>query len=436
VNGTMNAAIFALVVSLGTAQAASAPATKTVLSGEWRGYWTRAGDTLAVTLHVQPDSLPGRYAATFDSDRLRVIGIPFSGVELKGCCDVTMTLRGDRTTSIFSGTIQGDSLSGVFHEGKDEGRFAYSRVPDAPSPLEERAITFSSGTTKLAGSLLLPATGSSLPAVVFLHGSGAEGRWASRFLATQFARHGVAALISDKRGVGQSAGDWRTATPEDLAEDGAAAVASLTHEARINPRRIGIHGHSQGGTLAPLVAARSGNVAFVIASAASGLPTDSTEIYSVLNSVYPSAHTGADSASARAYVSELVDVAYHGRPRQRLDALVAASRDRPWFFEPPAPDNQYWAFSRLFASYQPLTWWAKVRVPVLLIYGAEDQRVPAAESAARIAATLRQAGHHDVTVRILPGADHTFRLRPGPSGWPATAPGYMPALLDWLALRR
>ncbi|MGH7696361.1 MAG: hypothetical protein ACRENH_15355, partial [Gemmatimonadaceae bacterium] len=71
-----------------------------------------------------------------------------------------------------------------------------------------------------------------------------------------------------------------------------------------------------------------------------------------------------------------------------------------------------------------------------LIYGSDDQRVPAAESAARISATLlRSTRNADVTVRILPGADHTFRLPPGPSEWPRTAPDYVSSLLNWLALR-
>jgi dipeptidyl aminopeptidase/acylaminoacyl peptidase len=273
--------------------------------------------------------------------------------------------------------------------------------------------------------------------VVFVHGSGAEGRWASRFLATKFAERGVAALIFDKRGVGKSSGDWRTATLDDLASDVLAAVAYLRQNQRIDPRRIGVHGHSQGGTLAPMIAARSPDVAFVIASAAAGVPTDSTEIFSVLNSVYPNASTATDSADARAYTSELVAVAYQGPPRERLDALVSQFKGRPWFFAPPPPDASYWSFSKRFGEFKPLDWWRQVRVPVLLIYGGADQRVPAQESAARIAAELvRQTPGANVTVRVLPNADHTFRLPPGPSGWPATAPDYVPTLLAWLAARR
>jgi pimeloyl-ACP methyl ester carboxylesterase len=405
------------------------------LSGSWRGYWSRAGDSMLVTMNVQLDTSTGRYAAAFTSDRLRVSGIPFNEVRLQGCCDVTLVVRGDRTTLGFTGRVHGDSLSGVLQEGANDGRFAYSRItPVAPS-FEERDITFANGAVTLTGSLLLPRTGNALPAVVFLHGSGAEGRWASRYLAAQFAGRGFAALIFDKRGVGGSTGDWRQATLDDLAADGAAAVARLRQEPRIDHLRIGLHGHSQGGTLAPLVAARAPGVAFVIGSAAAGLPTDSTELFSILSSVYPGAPSAEDSTSARAYASELVAVAYHGRPRGRLDSLATALRDRPWFFPLPPANASYWSFSAAYAQYRALEWWARVRVPVLLIYGAEDQRVPATESAARIAAALRSAGNADVTVRILPGADHTFRLPPGPSGWPVTAPDYLANLLEWLAKR-
>jgi dienelactone hydrolase len=422
--------LLSALVTLGIT-AASAQAQDR-LSGDWQGYWSRAGDTMPVSLHIEREASTGQFAATFAADRLRVGGIPFNEIRVAGCCEVTLVLRGDRTTAVFTGTLRGDSLSGLLTESDGDGRFAYARVP-APAPLfDERAVSFSSGAVTLAGSLLLPRTGDSLAAVVFLHGSGPEGRWASRFLAAKLAGRGIAALIFDKRGVGGSTGDWRHATPEDLAADGAAAVARLRQEPRIDPRRIGLHGHSQGGTLAPLVVARSDGVAFVIGSAASGVPTDSTELFSILNFVYPAAVSAADSASARTYASEVIAVAYHERPRARMDSLAAVLRGRPWFFAPPSPGDAYWSFSPVFAKYNALEWWARVRVPVLLIYGAEDRRVPARESAARIAATLHDAGNADVTVRILPGADHTFRLPPGPGGWPVTAPDYLPSLLDWL----
>jgi uncharacterized protein len=405
------------------------------LAGTWTGYWTRAGDTLPVTMVVRRDTA-GRHTATFDSERLRVSGIPFAEVRADGCCTVAMVLRGDQSSYNFKGQLRGDSLVGVFLEGTNEGLFAFVRAKPAVAAFEERDITFRNGDVTLVGTLLLPRGQGRVPAVVFLHGSGAEGRWASRYLATQIASHGIASLIFDKRGVGGSSGDWRLAGPDDLAADAVAAIARLVDEPRVDPKRIGIHGHSQGGTLAPMVAVRSPHVAFVIASAAAGLPTDSVEIFSLLNFVLPSAVSAEDSASATEYVREVAAVAYHGRPRARLDSLSERLKGRPWFFPLPAADHHYWKFSRVFAAYDPLHWWRRVRVPVLLVYGAEDQRVPAAASASRIESALRASGNTQVTAHIHAGADHTFRLRPGPSGWPVTAPGYVSGLLGWLAQRR
>ena len=165
------------------------------LSGNWRGYWSQAGDSMLVVLDVQHDPKTDRYTAAFSSDRLRVRGIPFAEVRVQGCCDVTMVLRGDRTTTEFTGTLKGDSLSGVFREDANTGRFAYSRIPKTAPSYEERSVTFSNGPVTLAGSLLLPLNGDSLTALVFLQGSGAEGRWASRFPAAQMATRGIAALI-------------------------------------------------------------------------------------------------------------------------------------------------------------------------------------------------------------------------------------------------
>jgi uncharacterized protein len=421
---------FALLLGI----AVSAPAQQS-LAGSWRGHWFRMGDTMPVILEVRQDS-SDRYSASFSADRLRVMGIPFTALRVEGCCDITMVLRGDRTTATFSGVVSGDSLTGTLtEEGAGPGRFAYSRFSATETAVEEREISIANGPVTLAGSLLLPRSRDRVPVVVFLHGSGGEGRWASRFLATQLVRAGIGALIFDKRGVGRSTGDWRTATPDDLAADGAAAVARLRQEPGVDPRRIGLHGHSQGGTLAPLVAARAPGVAFVIGSAAAGVPTDSTELFSLLNFAYPSAESAADSMNAHEYANEVVAVAYHQRPRARLDSLAAALRGRPWFFAPPPPDASYWAFSKAFGQYDALAWWARVRVPVLLVYGEQDRRVQAAESARRIASALRNANNMDVTVRIFPGADHTFRLPPGPSGWPVSPPDYVSTLVSWVRAR-
>jgi dienelactone hydrolase len=398
------------------------------LEGTWTGAWGRAADTLAVTMRFEERD--GVWSGSFDAERLRVEGIPFEQVEV-ALPQVNMRLVGDATTTVFTGRVVGDSLTGVLREEEQLGWFALGRATAPPPELREEEVRFQNGEVELAGTLVLPKGAGPHPAVVFLHGSGAEGRWASRFLARRLARDGVAALIWDKRGVGGSTGWWPEAGFEDLAADGAAAVAFLRTRPEIDPERVGIHGHSQGGTIAPLVAVRS-RANFVIASAAAGLPMAEVEVYSVGNSVGLPSLPPDEAALARAYVEALVDVAYRGGPRDQLDAAAARARGYAWFFEPPAPDDPYWLFSRRIADFDPVVWWRQVEVPVLLVYGSEDARVQVEASGAAIVAAIESAGTARVEMHVFEGGDHTFRIRRPGDVWPRTVEGYPEAVLDWL----
>jgi pimeloyl-ACP methyl ester carboxylesterase len=404
-------------------------AAEPALSGSWTGSWVRDGDALTVTMHFKRQN--AGWVGDFDSDRLRVIGIPLRDVVVT-LPRVTWKVVGDETTMTFEGELHGNTLAGEFEEAGARGKFRLKRIgPEAPQG-QERDFAFNNGAVALSGTLLLPDDSKrKVPAVVFLHGSGAEARWASKYLATRFARAGIAALIFDKRGVGQSGGDWRTATYDDLAGDGAAAVEALLKNASIDPTRIGLHGHSQGGTLAPLVAAKLPNLAFVIASAAAGLPVDQVEVYSLENSVNIDALSADDAALARRYIAALVGAAYRGEPREQLSSLWEKVRGKPWAFPPPADDNPYWSFSRSFNAFEPITYWRRVNAPILLLYGEADKRVPPRASAARIAEAVLEGAGNSVSVHIFPDADHTFRLRSLSLVWPTSAPGYPDLMIEW-----
>jgi len=398
------------------------------LTGTWTGSWTRDGDALAVTMYFKQDS--GGWAGSFDSDRLRVTGIPLQDVSVTPPA-VQWKIVGDATTMSFRGELRGGAISGEFDERGVRGTFTLERTGEAVAHTEERDLKFNNGEVVLGGTLLAPSpSGHNAPALVFLHGSGSEARSASKYLATRFVRAGFAALIFDKRGVGHSTGDWRTATPDDLAGDAAAAVEALRKSPGIDPGRIGIHGHSQGGALAPLVAAKVPNLAFVIASAAPGLQLDQVEIYSVENSIGVKALAPAEAALARAYVATLVATAYSGAPRKPLLDAWEKVREKPWAIEPPPEGSSYWSISRGFGAYDPVTYWRKVASPVLLVYGADDERVPPRASAARIMAALAEGAAESASVRILPHADHTLRLH-SVGGWPSTPSGYPDILIEW-----
>ena len=407
---------------------ASGQETGGSLAGAWTGVWVRAADTLTVTMRFGEQD--GAWSGFFDSERLRVEGIPFQEIEVVPP-RVIVRLVGDATTTVFTGRVEGDSLTGILREGEDPGWFALARDTAATPDLCEEEIRFRNGEVELAGTLVLPRGTGPHPAVVFLHGSGAEGRWASRFLAGRLARDGVAALIWDKRGVGGSTGWWPEATFEDLAADAAAAIAFVRTRPEIDPARVGIHGHSQGGTIAPLVAARSG-ADFVIASAAAGLPMADVEVFSVGNSIGLASLPPEEAALARAYVEALVDVAYRGAPAAELEAAAERARGHAWYFDPPGPDDPYWMFSRRFADFDPLVWWGQVEVPVLLVYGSKDERVPVEASRAAIVGAIESAGKAPVDVRVFDGGDHTFRIRRPDDVWPRTVESYPDAILEWL----
>jgi len=234
------------------------------LAGTWSGTWVRAGEPLGVVFHFKGEA--NGWSGSFDSDQLRVVGIPLRDIRVVFPA-VEWKIAGDQTTTNFRGELHGDRLTGKFDDNGTEGIFAFQRVEHDAKQLEEREVTFRNGDIVLAGSVLLPnAAVAKVPGIVFLHGSGAEGRWASRYLATRFARAGFAALIWDKRGVGKSAGDWKTAKVDDFADDALAAIKKLRTMPEVDGDRVGIHGHSQGGTLVPSIATKAPQIAFVIGS--------------------------------------------------------------------------------------------------------------------------------------------------------------------------
>ena len=114
---------------------------------------------------------------------------------------------------------------------------------------------------------MLPAAPASgrLPGIVILQGSTSNMRREYQFYADHFARAGLAVVTFDKRGTGESSGNYAAATYDDLAADAAAAVQNLRRQPEIDSARVGVWGLSQGAFIAPLVARRVASIAFIVA---------------------------------------------------------------------------------------------------------------------------------------------------------------------------
>jgi len=401
-------------------------------SGTWIGKWERDGSILDVEVVFKPTD--SGYSGTFSSEQLRTVGIPFEHVRYDAP-RITWALAGDAATTRFDGKLQGTTLTGQFREGDATGTFRLTRAQSIAAAIQEQEISFGNGEVQLAGTVIYPAGPGPFPCVVLLHGSGAEARWASRYLATAFARNGIAALVYDKRGVGASTGDWRQAGFAELAGDASAAVEALRAWPGIDSGRIGLHGHSQGAMIVAQVASDNPHVAFVIGSAATGVSMAETEVYSLGNAIGVSRLPATEQPLAKRFIEAIVATAYGGAPRAQLENAWQSVHDRPWAFQPPPDSDAYWSFSHRIASYRPLDYWRQVAVPVLLVYGEDDARVPSRKSAAQIANAYLGGQGTQLEVRFFPAADHTLRLRPRTSGkfeWPRSAPGYPDVMIRWV----
>jgi pimeloyl-ACP methyl ester carboxylesterase len=413
------------------------PLPAQTIAPHWEGVMVQQGSPLSISLEFTRRDTT--LTATWSAPSMRALRIPLQRVRVSGTT-VAFALVGDQNSTEFEGQLKGDSLVGTFSGGEGNGTLLLVKKPVPVPAYREEEVSFTNGTVKLAGTLIVPASPGRHPAVVFVHGSGPEGRFGSRYLAEHLASHGVAALIFDKRGVGSSTGDWMHSTLEDLAGDAVAGVELLRTRPGINPDRIGIYGHSQGGLIAPIAAARSPHVAFIVAGATYGGTVFEQDLYRVSNSLKRSELSQPDQAKAWAFYQRFITVARTG---QGLDALLASGdsvKAEAWYqwLGIPPKEHWLWSFYPPVGNFDPLPIWQKVTVPALLIYGQNDQLVPVDTSLVRIGRALDRGGNTQWAAVILPRAAHNFTISPAPGEpfeWRRVAPGLPDIVVGWVQER-
>lgn len=403
-----------------------APVSSADLAGVYGTYEWAPGKVLLVTagqeqpVYVDYDS--GRTGALFAVSRDEFI----AGPSVSTGYPVSIRLRVSRDGSDRATAIVFERHGGTVHAARRE---FYSEVP----------VRYASGEVSIAGSLLLPAAAGPHPAIVMIHGSGHVTRDTLRPFADHFARHGVAVLITDKRGTGLSTGRWARATFDDLAEDALAGVRFLQARPEIRRSAIGLHGTSLGGWVAPLAAVKSSDVAFVIVESAPVMTPLEHERLRVESTMRADGHKGETIAQATAFMDQKFEVARTGQGWERLQAAMATGTRAGWLPYVNAPtslESLRWHWDHVFA-YDPLPVLARLTVPMLVLYGELDSVVPPRVHRARMEQALREAGRHDVTIREFARANHGFfeamtggRLEQPNLG--AFVAGYFEARTEWV----
>ena len=427
-----------LTIALLLLPAAAAIAGTPDIVGDWQGTLRAGGGELRLVLHIAKAD-DGSLKSTLDSIDQASNGIPVASTTLKGS---SLHLDVVAVFGKYDGNVASDGkrISGTWSQGADlpleferaaatayqslkpTDRLSLKRPQDPvkPYPYHEEDLTYENKVqnVRLAATLTTPTGKGPFTAVLLITGSGPQDRDESLLghkpfliLSDYLTRHGIAVLRADDRGTAKSTGDFSKATTADFATDVEAGVAYLKTRPEINPHKIGLIGHSEGGVIAPMVAARNRDVAFIVMMAGTGVPGDQVlpaQVEALALASGKSADEAAKLASGQREILTLVEsekdeTALDAALRAKMagtvpEALVGMQIEQltsPWF--------------RYFITYDPAGALRHVTCPVLAIDGSLDRQVLPAQNLPAIRAALKAAGNTHAEVDELPGLNHLFQ---------------------------
>jgi hypothetical protein len=404
------------------------------LDGVWDGVLTAPAGQLHLTLHIRTGA--GGTAAWMDSPDQLSYGLDVQSLRRDGA-DVAFEMSALHAAYKGALAADGQSLAGQFTQGGGALPLTLTRrqpgaapaalkrpqTPVKPYPYREEDVAFDdvAAHVKLAGTLTVPPGAGPFPAVVLVAGSGANtrnepllGHQVFLVLADYLTRHGIAVLRYDKRGTGASDGDYGRATTMDFANDAEAATAYLRGRKEVDPRHVGLIGHSEGGLIVPIVANRDPAVAFIVMMAGPGV--DGADILTeqgrlIAKAMGMSDAAAADSVALRSQLFAIVrgekdPAVATAKLKVALDAYAKSHNLPAAGLEAQAGMfNSDWF--RFFYDYDPAPTLARVRCPVLALNGSKDLQVPPDQNLPPIRAAL--AHNPGAEVEELPGLNHLFQ---------------------------
>jgi uncharacterized protein len=292
------------------------------------------------------------------------------------------------------------------------------------------AFTNDKFNIKLGGTLTIPAGTGPFKAVILITGSGPQNRNEELMghkpflvIADYLSRDGIAVLRYDDRGVASSQGNYSEATSADLATDVEAAFYYLKNNPKISLKEIGLMGHSEGGLIAPIVAATNQGIAFIVSLAGPGVTGQQIiirqsqeigrlsgenevqikEATETNKKLYAVLRKEKDNKKAEIKILALYKEILEKKKTSKEDTEKAVNQLKATFSAPT------YTWFRYFIMTDPATFWKKVKCPVLAMNGEKDLQVAANENLPAIEKTLKSAGNNSVKTVKLPGLNHLFQ---------------------------
>ncbi|MEO8171831.1 MAG: alpha/beta fold hydrolase [Sediminibacterium sp.] len=431
------------------------------ITGSWQGWLTAPGAKLRFVINLTKNGTG--YSATFDSPDQKTFGIQASKTIVNK--DSLLTELAVMKAS-YTGKWDGhDAISGVFKQGPGTFDMNLTRMtdaekekagppvlafkpqtPKAPFAYNVEDITYENAdkSVHFGATFTKPNGEGAFPAVIIISGSGSQDRDGTigshkiyAVLADHLTKNGIAVLRVDDRGIGGTSlgNDFAKITSEDFAKDVEAGIAYLESRADVDSKKIGLVGHSEGGMIAPMVAARRRDVAFIVLLAGPGISGEEIWDYQMAQAMVKPALTANDHEKAMQLIrSEFsafkknteynrvkadMHIAYNNWKRNVPDTmetrLLHGNGDKPftdWADIMKSANGLYWI--NYFVNYQPSLNLQKVKCPVLALNGEFDTQISPKENLAGIETGLQTGKNKNYTIKQLPSLNHMFQTSKTP----------------------
>ena len=398
------------------------------IEGYWKGEIDLGVQKLETAFDIKADG--NGYSATFDVPAQGAFDIPVDETTFQdGLLQLTMSALGAR----YSGTLKDNVIEGEFTQHgmtftlnlakaeKEEQQKARPQDPLPPFKYHIEEVTFvneKEGNT-LAGTLTIPEGEGPFPAMVLVSGSGQQDRdeelmnhrpfWV---IADYCALHGIAVLRYDDRGIGGSTGEIENATTMDFSYDAEAAFDYLRNRKEINASQVGILGHSEGGVINFMVAARRPEVAFLVSLAGpsvNGIEVLKEQQKAILRASGMTEEAVQFNSNTNA---QLFDIIEASSSREEADSLLR-NLLKGWGYNKELTEQTVgqmaspWMY--YFLKYDPTEAIVKTNCPALLLNGSKDLQVIASQNLPEYEKIIADYGKTNMTLRELPGLNHLFQ---------------------------
>ncbi|MEO7174162.1 MAG: alpha/beta fold hydrolase, partial [Saprospiraceae bacterium] len=410
------------------------------ITGQWNGVLKVQGIQLRLVFNItKTDS---GFSSTMDSPDQGAKGIPVTVTTFE---NPKIKFVVAPAAIEYNGELKENEIIGTFKQGGQEmpmnlSREAIEKVivkrpqePTKPYSYYSEDVSFpnSNANITLSGTLTLPKQDGNFPVVILITGSGPQNRDEELLghkpflvISDYLTKNGIAVLRYDDRGVGQSSGNFKASTSADFATDVESAIAYLKTRKEINKKQIGLIGHSEGGLIAPIVASRSKDVAFIVLLAGTGIRGDKLlllqqELIARANGVPENDINKSIQINAK-----LFEIVVKSEDNQKLKADLtreineALGADSIVEIPNGMTQDEYVSkqvdqitspWMQYFIKFDPALTLEKVRCPVLALNGAKDLQVPPKENLSTITAALAKGGNKKVTTIEFPNLNHLFQ---------------------------